>query len=137
MTYTALSAQYANAEHTSAIILTKEAGAVAISERDTPELWEKVLAALSPSPYQHPAPPTPTFLAQDMLALLTDDDCTAIQQEIAANISLWRLWQSLLSQRDPISVEAERFLQGWTGMKAVLGDFRCAELAEQLGFPSA
>jgi len=39
MTYTILSAQWGNAEQSSAVIRTQEVGHVAISERDTPEEW--------------------------------------------------------------------------------------------------
>lgn len=39
MTYTILSAAYANAEHTAAVIQTQEAGAVLVSAQDTPQLW--------------------------------------------------------------------------------------------------
>lgn len=47
MTYTILSAAYANAEHTAAVIQTQEAGAVMASERDTPQLWAS-LAGVQP-----------------------------------------------------------------------------------------
>ena len=43
MTYTILSAVYANPEHTSAVIFTKEAAAVLISEKDTPKEWREML----------------------------------------------------------------------------------------------
>ena len=39
MTYTILSAAFANAEHTAITIITQEAGAVSISEVDRPDLW--------------------------------------------------------------------------------------------------
>lgn len=54
MTYTILSATYANDDHTAAVILTEESGVVAASEVDTPELWTKVLAA-SPTAFRIPA----------------------------------------------------------------------------------
>ncbi len=40
--YTILSAVYANENHTAAIVMTKGAGAVSISERDRPELWAEL-----------------------------------------------------------------------------------------------
>jgi hypothetical protein len=43
--YTVMSAAYANAGHTSAIIQTEEAGAVAISSADTPDLWAQLHAS--------------------------------------------------------------------------------------------
>lgn len=39
MTYTIRSAQWGNEENTSAVIFTKENGAVAISQNDTPDEW--------------------------------------------------------------------------------------------------
>jgi hypothetical protein len=39
MSYTIIAATYANADHTSAVVQTMEAGAVAISAIDTPEDW--------------------------------------------------------------------------------------------------
>ena len=47
MTYTILSAAFANAEHTAAVIQTQEAGAVLVSEQDTPALWAQ-LAQVQP-----------------------------------------------------------------------------------------
>lgn len=88
-----------------------------------------------------PAPPplpvsAPTFLAQDMLTLLTDDDCQHIQASIAGNISLWRLWQSLLAQRDPIATDSDRFKTGWAGMTIALGSARADAIATALGIPT-
>lgn len=45
MSYTILSARYANAEHTAAQVETSEAGAVMASAVDTPDLWPAVVAA--------------------------------------------------------------------------------------------
>jgi hypothetical protein len=44
MTFTIISANYANEENTAAVITTKENGAVAISDIDTPEEWENLLS---------------------------------------------------------------------------------------------
>ncbi len=41
MTYTIQSARFANAEMTSVVLQTEEAGAVAISAADRPELWDQ------------------------------------------------------------------------------------------------
>ena len=61
MTYTFLSAQYANADHTAAIAITAEAAAVAFSDVDTPEQWAALHAALTPTAYvPPPAPAAPT-----------------------------------------------------------------------------
>lgn len=57
MTYRIKAARYANVEHTSAVIRTKEAGDVAISEKDTPEEWAAMLERGDVKPYQPPAEP--------------------------------------------------------------------------------
>lgn len=59
MTYTFLSAAYANAEHTAAVAMTAEAAAVLLSAVDTPKHWAALHAALMPAPYAPPAPAVP------------------------------------------------------------------------------
>lgn len=54
MTYTILSAAFANAEHTAAVLQTQEAGAVLASEADTPDLWAAMQAAVTPTAYSVP-----------------------------------------------------------------------------------
>lgn len=51
MQYTILSAAYANADHTAAVLQTKEAGAVLAGLADTPDLWAQMLAQCAPAPY--------------------------------------------------------------------------------------
>lgn len=51
-TYTILSARFANVDHSAAIIITKEAAAVLISEVDTPDLWSAMLASGVPAAYE-------------------------------------------------------------------------------------
>lgn len=55
MIYTIISASYGDPQNTSIVLQTLEAGAVAVSKVDTPELWGKALA-FGPSPYVPPAP---------------------------------------------------------------------------------
>lgn len=50
MTYTIISAAYANEDHTAAVIQTQEAGAVLVSERDTPALWAQLAQVLPYAP---------------------------------------------------------------------------------------
>jgi hypothetical protein len=57
VSYTIQSASYANAEHTAAIINTLEAGAVAISQRDAPDVWAAMLAKGGVGAYAAPAMP--------------------------------------------------------------------------------
>ena len=57
MAYTILLAVYANPNSTSAVLATVEAGAVAISEADTPEEWAALAASgVTVSPYVAPVP---------------------------------------------------------------------------------
>lgn len=78
MTYTFLSAAYANPQHTSAVAITVEAAAVALSEADTPEAWAAMLDAVTPLDYVPPlAPPAPTLA--DLQAQLAE-----IQAQIQA-----------------------------------------------------
>jgi hypothetical protein len=58
MTYTFLSAQYANAERTAAIADTEEAASVMLNAVDTPEDWAALLAWGEPAAYVPPAPPS-------------------------------------------------------------------------------
>lgn len=51
MTYTIVSAKYANPDGTAATLFTQEAGAVLVSQRDTPALWDAMLASTTPEPY--------------------------------------------------------------------------------------
>lgn len=50
MSYTILSARYANAENTAAVLMTLEAGAVLVSLVDTPDMWAEMLASIQPEP---------------------------------------------------------------------------------------
>lgn len=54
MTYAILSAQYANADHTAAVLHTQEAGAVLVSQADTPALWVQMLTGAAPSTFVPP-----------------------------------------------------------------------------------
>lgn len=53
MTYTIVSAAFANEGHTAAVIRTVEAGDVLVSQVDTPALWA-ALAGLAVAPYVEP-----------------------------------------------------------------------------------
>lgn len=80
--YTILSAQYANAANTSAIIVTSEAGNMAISLADTPLLWAKMLGQLTPAAFVAPPPPTPGDIAD---ATITRDTLMRAFVEVFAS----------------------------------------------------
>lgn len=90
----------------------------------------------TPDPYVAPAAPAPSFLAQDLLALLTAADFTAIQTAITGSADLGLLWASLLAQKDPIVTTSARFQAGWTALSAALGATRAAVIATSLGIPT-
>jgi hypothetical protein len=130
---TILSARYANAERTAAVIQTVENAAVAISARDTPALWAQMLATVDPDSYV--APPV-SFRAGDMIDLLTTADLVAIEAAVAGNVDLRLLWVRLRSRGDKlVATDAEAFVQGWAGLKQALGATRSAEIAAVLGIP--
>lgn len=84
--------------------------------------------------FLNPPAPVPSFLARDLFGLLTIEDFTAIKAATANSDGLGLLWASLQAQGDaPIVTDKPRFLQGWAGLKAALGDARSAEIAAALG----
>lgn len=56
MSYTIISAAYANPQNTAAVVTTQEAGAVVLSQTDTPVDWAAMLAWGTPSAFAAPAP---------------------------------------------------------------------------------
>jgi hypothetical protein len=64
MAYTILSAAYANAERTAAVVQTQEAGAVVVSAKDTPALWAAMVSAAPPGAYAAPAKPVPASITR-------------------------------------------------------------------------
>lgn len=84
MTYTFLSASYANAEKTAIVAMTEEAGAVALSKVDTPAEWAALKAAKikigayvepEPAPAPSPSEKLATFLSAnpDVLRLINQN----------------------------------------------------------------
>lgn len=82
MMYTILSAQYANADQSAAVLQTQEAGAVLASEHDTPDLWQQMLAEVTPADYVAPSlVPQSVTKRQAVQALILaglDDDVDAL-----------------------------------------------------------
>jgi hypothetical protein len=85
------------------------------------------------APTPPPAAVNTSFLARDVLALLTAADLTAIKVAVDSDIALYGLWCSLLAQGEaPISIASPRFQAGWAAIEAALGSTRADELATAL-----
>ena len=94
MTYTVTSATFANAEHTAIVVMTEEAGAVAIEANSTQkwarELWDKVAqSGTKVTMYTPPAAPVPQTITtlQMILGLwkmgrITDDEAKSAAQGV-------------------------------------------------------
>jgi hypothetical protein len=79
MIYTIISAQYANEDHTAAVIDTAEAAAVLVSEKDTPDLWAEMLDWGSPAAYVAPTPqPEPSPIEKLAAFLAANPDVKAL-----------------------------------------------------------
>lgn len=89
-----------------------------------------------PDPYSA-APPPKTFLARDLIDLLTVDDLTAIETAVQSSAALRLLWLRLRTREGkPVAVEGDAFTQGWAGLSGALGATRASEIAEVLGIPN-
>lgn len=83
-------------------------------------------------------PIKPSFVARDLLDLLTTDDLAAIRTTIASNVSLDLVWTRMTGRGDkPISTGSPDFAAGWAGLTAALGQTRADELAEALGLSAS
>jgi len=71
MSYTIVTASFANEDNTAAVIMTAEAGAVLVSETDTPDLWPDVIA-FKPAAFVPPAPSPAVDPVEQFKALLND-----------------------------------------------------------------
>lgn len=74
MSYTFLSATYANPQRTAAIAFTEECGAVALSVVDTPEEWTKLKTSkIKIASYPAPDPPEEPAAAEKLAAFLSSN----------------------------------------------------------------
>jgi hypothetical protein len=93
-----------------------------------------IAAGNTPDPYVAPAAPPPSFLARDLIDLLTPDDLRAIQAAVQADAALDLLWLRLRTREGkPVVAEGEAFAQGWAGLMAALGSARAAQISAALG----
>lgn len=76
----------------------------------------------------------PSFIARDLLDLLTATDLAAIKTAIAGDAGLELLWLRMTGRGDkPISSGSPDFAAGWAGLTQALGQARADELATALG----
>lgn len=125
MSYTIQSAQYANEDNTAAIIMTDEAGAVLVSEGDTPELWAEMQAWGTPDAFV-PAPTAPakTYKA-DIWRRASDTEAETIVAILAQQpVRKQRLFNdaTVLDHADPDFSDLK------AGFVAVFGQDRADEL---------
>jgi hypothetical protein len=97
VTYTIVSAVYANKDHTAAVVQTEEAGSVAVSEIDTPDQWAVMLDWGEPEPFEEPPEPIPDrvtarqfFLQLEAAGLLDDVEAWIEQQALPVQIAYAR-----------------------------------------------
>lgn len=80
------------------------------------------------------APPPSSFLARDMIDLLTPADLVAIEMAVQGSAGFRLLWLRLRTREGrPVVAEGADFTQGWTGLMNALGKDRAAEIAQALG----
>lgn len=82
-------------------------------------------------------PPRPaSFMACDLIDLLSPDDLVAIEKIVEADVALRLLWLRLRTREGrPIAPKGEAFVAGWAGLMSALGAERTAEIAKALGIP--
>lgn len=90
MSYTILSAQYANPDETAAIVETAEVGFIAVSQKDTPDLWEDLMAWGTPSAGIAPTVRSFTRLSDVYERAADDAEAAAIESAIDALPALAR-----------------------------------------------
>jgi hypothetical protein len=96
------------------------------------EAW--LAAGNTPDPYVAPDAPPSSFLARDLIDLITPDDLRAIQTAVQADAALDLLWLRLRTREGkPVVAEGEAFAQGWAGLMAALGSARAAQISAALG----
>lgn len=92
MSYTIIGAAYATHDHTAAVILTEEAGPVAISVGDTPQEWGALhqsgvpIEDFVPGPASI-APARPELAAQAQLAV-NDDEIAGIETSVGLGAAM-------------------------------------------------
>lgn len=131
MTYTILSARYANEDNTAAIIITKEAAAVLASQKDTPDLWETMLVAITPEPYDPPetAPVVKTWTPLQFMEEFTYEERVALRG-LAKSDPMAEDWLDLLKASTAVRMDDPRTTAGLNYMvlKGVLTQSRVDEI---------
>lgn len=105
---------------------TVEAGAVALSETDTPEAWAALMASGIAIADNEPLPPAPYSLSKfEFIGRMTDDEATAFEAALAASPVKERLaFQNAAS----LDSAAPLFAVFRSRLETLLGRERAAEL---------
>lgn len=122
MTYTIISAQYANENNTAAVIRTEEAGAVLLSEKDTPDEWAAMLAWGTPDAFDPPEIPSAITYKADIWRRATDGEAETIVAVLGQqSIRKQRLFNdaTVLNHADPEFAELKAgFVQAFGPARA-------------------
>ena len=125
MSYTFLSAGYANADQTAIVVQTVEAGAVALSLVDTPSAWEHLLeSGIDIAPFVSP-PVVTTLRKADIYARATEAEAEAIDAAVnGAGAKLRGLWNASLE----FCSDSAHWPQSVAMAQQLFGPARAAEL---------
>ena len=133
--YTILSAAFGDADDASAVIVTEEAGPVAVSPGDTPALWAALLAwrGAGGAITAYAAPVRNQVLARDIVAGWTAEDLVLIEA-LAKDSAPARLFLKQLEVRGekPIDLDSASFRDAWALMTQALGASRTAAMMTAL-----
>ena len=130
MILTMLSAAYANAETTAAVVQTQESGAVLLSAADTPDAWAAMLAALTPAPFV-PPPVRRVVTALAFMERLTSAERIAMRAAARApGAEALEDWLDLLRAAQEVNLDDPRVAEGLGAFVAAgaLTTQRAAEL---------
>lgn len=93
---------------------------------------EKDLADRGFTVEEVPDPKRQVVTSQEIMAQFSSEDAAAIKKAIDAHPEMFLLWSAFQAQYEPMRVTNERFVQGWTALKQVVGEDRMASIADIL-----
>jgi hypothetical protein len=118
VSYTIVSARYANPENTAAEVITADAGAVLFSQADTPKEWAALKKRGGVLPYAAPAP-SRTFKFLAFMDLFTESEQLALARAAMADAAV-KLWYDRALGAEFVDLDDSRTIAG-VGVMAALG----------------